>query len=243
MEHILKVSFTAMFSGVIGTGLGGLLGLVFKNTNNRIFAFILEFSAGLMLSVVCFSLIPDALKLSNIFIIFTGLFIGIIFAAFVQEKVHIDISNRKDTSYLTTGLLLAIALSAHNLPEGLAIGTGFDVSRSLGISLLLVILVHDVPEGIAVSLPLKKGGVSTLKAALVTAMTGLPMGIGAFIGAYLGYISDDIIALSLCIAGGTMLYISVGDIIPQSKKLYGGRFAAFGNCLGFLIGIAVSVMI
>jgi len=243
VEHILKVAVTAMLSGFLGIGLGALLGIAFKNISNRSFAFVLEISAGLMLSLVCFSLIPDALNFSNIYIVFAGLFLGIAFVAFLQEKVYIDLIKRKNTGYFTTGILTFVTLSVYNFSEGFAIGTGLDISRSFAISLLLIILTHDIPEGVAISLPLRKSGVKTLIIGIITIVTGVFVGLGAFIGAYLGYISNDFMALFLSVVGGMMLYISLGDIIPQSKKIHKGRFATFGNCLGFLTGIVVSLVL
>ena len=246
MEHILKISLAATISGVVGTGFGGILALFFKDADKRFMAFILELAAGLMLSVVCFSLLPDAFAIANIYTVIGGLIIGILLAVMLQENIKYKNNNKNKTletnTFYRTGFLMAIALGVHNLPEGLAIGTGFDVSYGLGVSLILVILVHDIPEGISVCLPLRKSGMSAFKSALITAATGLPMGIGAFIGAYFGYISEQIMALSLAIAGGTMLYIALGDIIPESKKLYGGRIAAVGNCIGFIAGIIVSIL-
>lgn len=243
MSYVLKIALIGTASGVAGTTLGGFLGVLLRRRGPRILSFVMEFSAGLMLSVVCFDLVPEAFALSGIPMTILGLVIGISFAMLLQEKLkYTEKARAKNRSGLMgTGLMIAAGIAAHNIPEGLAIGSGFNASASLGIALTLVIFIHDIPEGVSVTLPLSMGGMKASAAVVLSAMTGLCMGIGAYVGAWLGYLSRDVIALCLALAGGAMLYICVGDLIPESKRLYGGRFASFGNVLGILGGLVISL--
>lgn len=244
VEHLFKVTAAALFSGVFGTSLGGLLALFFNRLGIRFLSFILEFSAGLMISVVCFDLLPNAFELGPFYLVFLGVLLGIIFSMFVQDRLKYSKSSPLSTKneLFKTGVIMAVGIAVHNFPEGLAIGSGFEVSTGLGLSLMIVILIHDVPEGLALALPLKKGGMSSVKAVMYAVLSGVPMGIGALIGALVGHISKTAIAVSLAYAGGTMLYISVGDLIPESKSLYSGRLTSYGNILGMLLGLLISVM-
>ena len=142
---------------------------------------------------------------------------------------------------IESGMIIAIGVALHNFPEGLAIGSGFDVSLILGINLALVIAFHDVPEGLAVALPMKAGGLKNVKILLYTCLSGLPTAFGALFGVLVGEISNIAITLCLSFAGGAMLYIVCGDIIPESKRLYGGRISTIGNILGILVGIFISL--
>lgn len=100
-----------------------------------------------------------------------------------------------------------------------------------GLSLAIAIALHDIPEGISISLPLKTGGFSKTKSIVLTAISGVSTGIGAFFGAVIGNISQNLIGLSLSFAAGAMLYIISCEIIPESRKLYSGRFSSLGNIL------------
>lgn len=100
-----------------------------------------------------------------------------------------------------------------------------------GFSLAIAIALHDIPEGISISLPLKTGGFSNAKAIILTAVSGLTTGAGAFFGAIIGNISQNLIGISLSFAAGAMLYIISCEIIPESHKLYSGRFASIGNII------------
>jgi ZIP family zinc transporter len=75
----------------------------------------------------------------------------------------------------------------------------------------------------------------------LTVMAGIPTGIGAFIGAVLGSVSNFLIGLCLAFAGGTMLYITCGEMIPDAKSLHSGRASSLGIVVGFIIGIVVSM--
>ena len=139
---------------------GGIIGCFFNKNSNRFISFILSFASGLMMAVVCFDLIPEALEISSLFSIILGIFGGIVVMIFlndlVEKKYKIkDFSEEK--KMLKMGIIVSIGLAIHNFPEGLAIGSGFDISTKLGIGLASAICMHDIPEGISMALPMKNG--------------------------------------------------------------------------------------
>lgn len=195
-----------------------------------------------MISIVCFDLIPEALEISGISLILLGIIIGVICMivcdVLVQEKFNNKERKSANTnSLLKTGIIVSIGLALHNFPEGLAIGSGFGASLKLGYSLALAILLHDIPEGVSMAVPMKNGGMKKTKVIFYVIISGITTGIGAFFGALVGTISQEIIAICLSFAAGAMLYIVSGELIPESNKLYRGRIASIGNILGFILGI------
>ena len=78
MENIINTTILGLFFGTIGTTVGGIIGCTIKNTSNKFLSFILSFAAGLMMSVICFDLIPEALEISNITQTIIGIILGII---------------------------------------------------------------------------------------------------------------------------------------------------------------------
>lgn len=87
------------------------------------------------------------------------------------------------------------------------------------------------------SVPMKNGGMSTMKVIFYVILSGITTGIGAFFGALVGGISQNIIAICLSFAAGAMIYIVSGELTPESNRLYQGRMTTIGNMIGFLIGI------
>lgn len=249
MENLIRVTLIGLFFGTFGTTLGGILGVSFKNTSNKFLSFILSLAAGLMVSVVCFELVPEAMEISNTITVLFGILIGIVSMIFcdvlVQKKFNsssrmsrIKADDKKEL--LKTGIIVSIGLAIHNFPEGLAIGSGFEASMKLGYSLALAIALHDIPEGISMAVPMKNGGMKIGKVIWYVVLSGVTTGIGALFGCLVGEISEQVIAICLAFAAGAMLYIVSGELIPESNKLYKGRMSAIGNIIGFVLGILVT---
>ena len=152
MKEILKTTLLGLFFGTFGTTLGGIIGVIIKKHSHKFLSFILAFASGLMMAVICFDLIPEALEISSIANVVIGIIVGIIAMIFcdllVEKKFNHNISFQKENNtLLKTGIIVSIGLAIHNFPEGLAIGSGFEASMKLGLSLALAICLHDIPEG------------------------------------------------------------------------------------------------
>ncbi|KPU44613.1 zinc transporter ZupT [Oxobacter pfennigii] len=243
MNSLLTITMIGTLTGIAGTGMGGLMALLWKNPGNKFMSIILGASGGLMLSVVTFDLLPEAFELGGIPTSILGMMIGIFMTALIDEMLP-DFNNiaKGRGKYFKMGLLLAFGLALHNFPEGLAIGSGFTAGRNIGISLALVIGLHDIPEGMAVAAPMSMSGVNKIKIFIFTIATAIPTGIGAFVGGILGEISPVFVTLCLSFAGGTMLYIVCGDLIPKSRNLYEELLSTFGILFGIIIGIIITSM-
>ena len=140
MENLIKTTLIGLFFGTFGTTLGGIIGITFKNTSNKFLSFILSLASGLMTSIICFDLIPEALEISNISTIIIGIIFGIIMMIMcdiiVQKKFNTNSRYVKNTNtLLKTGIIVSIGLALHNFPEGLA------------IAIAIAIALHDIPEG------------------------------------------------------------------------------------------------
>ena len=105
-----------------------------------------------MLAIICFDLIPEALEITSIATVILGILLGIIIMigcdVVVQRKFNRKAQNQQKSQLLKTGMVVSIGLALHNFPEGLAIGSGFGASLTLGYSLAIAICLHDIPEGI-----------------------------------------------------------------------------------------------
>lgn len=92
------------------------------------------------------------------------------------------------------------------------------------------------------AVPMKNGGMKVSKVIFYVVLSGVTTGIGAFFGAAIGTISQEIIAVCLSFAAGAMLYIVSGELLPESNKLYKGRMSSIGNILGFILGILATTV-
>ena len=242
MNEIVKTTLIGLFFGTFGTTIGGIIGTKFKHSSNKLLSFVLAFASGLMIAIVCFDLLPEAFNLSTLPTVFLGIILGIILMMVCDMLVDKKFNSSKNlksskNTLLKTGIVVSIGLALHNFPEGLAIGSGFEASLKLGLSLAIAICLHDIPEGISMAVPMKNGGMKTSKVIFYVILSGVTTGIGALFGALVGGISQSVIAMCLAFAGGAMIYIVSGELIPEANSLYHGRITAMGNIAGLLIGI------
>ena len=126
--------------------------------------------------------------------------------------------------------------------EGIATFVSSYQNINLGIKLGIAIMLHNIPEGISMAIPMKNGGMKPGKILLYVFLSGIATGFGAFLGAIIGKISQQIIAMCLAFAGGAMLYIVSGELSPEYNKIHTGKLPTFCNILGFVLGILATTI-
>ena len=255
------ILFSAI-AGIFGTGLGGFASvMLLKRSPEIMVCWLLSFAAGVMVSIVCFGLVPEALELAGIGVSISGLILGIVIIMALnriidriteknedklkvhqtpEELYHESRFLNNPTRMIRSGILILIAIGLHNIPEGIAIGAGGSHSFHLGVLLAIMIAVHNIPEGMAIAAPLLAGGISKRKTVFLTALSGAPTLAGGIIGMLLGGISDFSVALSLSSAGGAMLYIVFGEMMPQSIVMTKNRTASIVTLFGIIVGLIVT---
>lgn len=221
---ILKVTVIGLLAGVIGTGLGGVISALFKKEVDKYLNFFMGISGGIMLAVVVFDLMKEAMDSMGVIntVIFT--FLGTILTMLIKNMMN-------SSGEVKSGYLIFISILLHNLPEGLAIGSSFMSTTQLGITLAIIIGLHNIPEGLAMALGLVCNNVKISKVILFTIIAGIPMGIGSFLGVYFGGIFNSLIGVFLAIAAGTMMYVVLEEIFPKSRSIY--------CVIGFLLGTII----
>lgn len=167
----------------------------------------------------------------------------------IDELSHIDHYNQHLKEHApkrelwVAGVVIACAIALHNIPEGMSIGASYNIDTEGGVSMALILAVliglHNIPEGMAVSVPLVAGGMKRIKAALLTAASGVPVVLGAWLGYWIGDIGAIGLAASLGFASGAMLYVVFGEIIPQAELMYRSKVPAFFVIIGMLIGMII----
>lgn len=243
MGNIWQAALLGTAAGCIGTGLGGLIISLLRTPKSRTLSFVLAFSGGIMLAVIFQDLIPEALAYGNLSVLLYGIVLGCGFLYLLDQFIpHIQVSavgnhSKKTMRLIRTSILIGLGIALHNLPEGLAIGAGYAASESLGIGLALILALHDAPEGLAMAGPMKAAGLSPLRIVATCAAAGLPTGLGALIGAYLGSVSEVFLSAALGFAAGAMLYLVFDELIPIAQELDEQNSATFGALTGLVLGI------
>jgi ZIP family zinc transporter len=143
------------------------------------------------------------------------------------------------------GYAVVGALTLHRIPEGLAIGAGFAVpgSSHLGLLLAIAVGVQNICEGLVMAAPLRHGGLSGRRGLLIVASTGLAIPAAAVVGGSLAGMATAAMPFFLALAGGTLIYITSNEIIPESHSHGHEGTASFGLVLGFLLTMVLQAIL
>ncbi|WP_426348892.1 ZIP family metal transporter [Alloiococcus sp. CFN-8] len=236
MFNYIYIVLLSMGISLLGTMVGASLGMVIRKPDKRFLSVIMGLAGGLMLSVIVFELIPEGVE--KIGMISTVLFyaLGIVIVLFIEIFISKD---KNQDSYSQMAFVTALGLMLHNLPEGIIMGSGFLLDKTLGIGMSLIIAIHDVPEGLAVTAPLMAKGVRISKIMFYAFVTALPTALGAAIGVSLGNVSDYYLGACLSLASGIMMYVVFAELIPESNKLWSGFITGLSAIIGLTLGFVM----
>lgn len=254
LPHFIQAFIATLFTWGI-TSLGAAFVFLFKRINKTTMDASLGLSAGVMLAATFFSLLSPALEMATSlglipwFIVSIGIFLGG-FLLFVGDKFFDKMTvNKSKSGSIKRSLMLIFSITLHNIPEGMAIGVAFgSISYNLegatltaAVMLAIGIGIQNFPEGSAISLPLKREGMSSKKAFLYGALSGIAEPISAVIGAILVIKVQILLPLLLSFAAGAMVYVIVEELIPESQSNEKKDLMALFTILGFIIMMILDV--
>jgi zinc transporter, ZIP family len=137
-----------------------------------------------------------------------------------------------DRRLFQSGVLLALGITIHNIPEGIAVGAGYMHMPEYGVFIAAAILLHNIPEGIATALPLRASGMRRRDALKVSFLSGLAEPIGALAAAFFLSSFEFLIPAALAFAGGVMMFITLDELIPTAREHGHQHYTAVGIILG-----------
>lgn len=240
-------------AGILGTLIGAILGLFFGE-KERSYRYLMCFAGGMLLALAAFELIPTGYEqsveaLGAIGILFTvGLFLvgflGITALGALMDRrlgghnhAHGDHCTHR-TEGMKAGILMAVGLMLHNLPEGFALGAAGSVSWKQGLIMALLIAIHNLPCGIAVTVPLIKAGMKKVYAVSLAAASGIPMIVGAILGYLLGNVNVLGSSAVITVAAGILLQLIFQDMLREGYEEK-GKFSSVILILSFIFGFLI----
>jgi ZIP family zinc transporter len=226
--------------------LGALLILIWRKPSARTLNFGLGLAAGVMLSASFTSLIIPGIKYGGIIPVIIGLGLGSLTLGLADQLIphlHIVKGQEGGNSSLRAVWLFIIAITLHNMPEGLAVGVGFgsgDISGA--VALMLAIGIQNIPEGFAVAISARNAGMATTSYAMVAGIrSGLVEIPLAFLGAWFVQGALPILPYAMGFAAGAMLYVISGEIIPETHRNGQHRIASAGLLIGIMLMLYLDV--
>ena len=246
------------------TALGAGLVFFFKSINKTVLNGMLGFAAGVMIAASFWSLLAPAIEMAENMgqtawaTAAIGFLAGGGFLWLVDKTLpHLHMGLKKDQAEgiktnWQRSILLVLAITLHNIPEGLAVGVAFGAvaadlpSASLAgaVALALGIGLQNFPEGAAVSIPLRREGLSRTKAFLYGQASGIVEPIAGVIGAFAVVSMRPVLPYALAFAAGAMIYVVVEELIPEAQQNEGGGstdVATIGCMVGFTVMMILDV--
>jgi len=251
-EPVLLALFATLFTWAV-TALGASMVFFFKSINKRVLNSMLGFAAGVMIAASFWSLLKPAIEMSEASgeIAWLPALVGFLSGGFflllidkILPHLHLGLPMSKAEGIKTTwqrSILLILAITLHNIPEGLAVGVAFgalasnaDVQSVSGaVALAFGIGLQNFPEGAAVSIPLRREGFSRLKGFWYGQLSGIVEPIAGVIGAYMVSTITSLLPYALAFAAGAMIFVVIEELIPESQREFKTDFSTIGAMLGF----------
>lgn len=241
---------------VLSTSLGALPALASRRISRRGQDILMGFSAGIMLAATGFSLIVPALELAEqglgskrmgglgvaACILLGGGLLHLCNRFIPHEHFVKGREGQVESPRLKRIWLFVFAVALHNLPEGLAVGSGVGSGDvSIAAPILVGIALQDLPEGFVVALALLAIGYTSRQALAVSMATGLVEGLAALVGYFTVSLSSGVLPWALAFAGGSMLYVVSDEMIPESHRQENATEATGGLMAGFVLMMLLDV--
>lgn len=254
-QAIIGTSFTW-----ITTALGATMVLMSKVVNRKILDWMYGFAGGIMIAAIYWSLIAPAIEMSKgeDFVARLPSVAGFIGGGIllwgidrILRRLHIkeeDDEKMETTRRRTIMLILAITLE--NIPEGLSIGIAFgavaaglpSVSFPIALALAMSVGIQNFPEGLAIAMTLRRIGRSRLKSFWYGQLPGMAEPVAGVIGAEAVTIMQPILPYALAFAAGAMIFVLIKEVIPESQRGGNKDLATMGTIIGFAVMMVIDVI-
>ena len=243
----LQYAVLGGLSGFGATALGAVAAIALRDISARTQDTMLGFAAGMMLAASSFSLILPGIEAARQLsgnpllaagIVVLGLGLGVALMIGLDRFVpheHTESGRRgPQVERINRVWLFVLAITLHNLPEGMAIGVSFaNGDMQVGLPLTTAIAIQDIPEGLAVALALRVTGISALRAAMIAIASGLMEPIGAVVGLGISSSFARGYPTALGLAAGAMIFVVSHEVIPETHRNGHETPATLGLMLGF----------
>jgi len=261
LHPVIQALLATVFTWGV-TALGAAVVFLFKRMNQKVFDGMLGFAGGVMVAASYWSLLAPAIEMSEgkgvpaWFPAAVGFLAGGVFLRGVDmilPHLHVGFPMEESEGIKTSwrrSTLLVLAITLHNIPEGLAVGVAFGAvavgfpgaTFGAAVALAIGIGLQNFPEGIAVALPLRREGVSRLKSFWYGQLSGAVEPIAGVIGAAAVIIAQPILPYALGFAAGAMIFVVVEEVVPESQRAPGStEVATAGFIGGFIVMMVLDV--
>jgi ZIP family zinc transporter len=219
----------------IGFGIGGIIALGMKEIKKNT-EVVFCICAGLILGLLTFEVAPEAIELGNWLTFISGFLAGVLLFNMLHgySRFHVvRVKSGEKRIALSTGVMLLIGISIHNIPIGISLGATQDTH--LSHSILRIILLHNIPEGMIVFTPLLLAGIRKRTILILSLLVSLPVGAGAYVGSELENDYPIFWSMFISLSIGMIYMVTIKEILTDSIKDSSSTRVFFLASLGFVV--------
>lgn len=242
-EGVVARALVATLGTYLLTAIGTLPVLFLRSVPRRLMDAMMGAAAGIMVAASCWSLLVPAIERGGVAVAATGLLGGAAFLYLCDQVLpHLhpefpDEARPEGPSVAwQRSVLLMVAMTLHNFPEGLAVGVSFGADDlGTAVPLAIGIGLQNIPEGLAIALPLRQAGMSRQRAFFWGQLSAAIEPVGGVLGAWLVVSSIGFLPYGMAAAAGAMLYVVIEELIPETVRSGSADTATIGFVGGFTV--------
>lgn len=261
IKNMMMTLVLGLLLPLFGTMLGSAFVFLMKDEmSERLQKSLLGFASGVMVAASVWSLLIPAMEMEeargawSVMPAAVGFLLGMGFLLLIDELTpHLHIGTDKPEgprSHLSRTAMLVMAVTIHNLPEGMAVGVVFagaesgisNISLASAIAVSLGIAIQNIPEGAIISMPMRAAGNSKWKSFLIGSLSGAVEPIGAVAVLLLASLLMPALPYMLAFAAGAMLYVVVEELIPEASNGRHSNLSTIGFAIGFVLMMVLDVV-
>lgn len=256
IQSPIGMAFVVSFVAGMATAVGSLAVLFVRTLSRTAEDILLSIAAGIMLAASIFSLILPGIdhgtaafggEVEGLLVVIAGIALGVLLLWSLQHLIpheHLHLGREGPEAVRIKRIwLFVLAISLHNLPEGIAVGVGMmQENTSAGLTLALGIALQNIPEGMAVSVALLSVGYRRVTAIGVGVISGLVEPVGGLLGGLAVWVLEPLLSLFLALAAGAMMFVIFDEIIPETHRRGRHSHVTFALLAGFSVMMFLDVV-
>jgi ZIP family zinc transporter len=243
------------------TALGAATVFLAKDISRKFLDLMLGFAAGVMMAAIFWSMLKPSIEIAasrnmipwlpaSVGFLAGGLFLRILDKVLPHLQFGVPLEGAEGIkTHWRRPTLLMLAMTLHNIPEGLALGIAFGAASTqqaaaslpAAVALAIGIGIQDIPEGLAVSVPMRRDKMSAIKSFWYGLLSGATEPLAALFGALAVIMTRQILPFTLAFAAGAMFFIVVEELIPESQRGGHAALATVGSIIGFIVMMILDV--
>ncbi|MBP5771326.1 MAG: ZIP family metal transporter [Bacteroidaceae bacterium] len=247
---------------LLGTMFGAAFVFLMKDEMSpRLQKTLLGFASGVMVAASVWSLLIPAMEMETdrgvwaVLPAAVGFLLGMVFLLLLDELTpHLHLGTEKPEglrSHLSRTAMLALAVTIHNLPEGMAVGVVFagaeqgaeELSLASALAVSIGIAIQNIPEGAIISMPMRASGNSRWRSFMIGSLSGAVEPLGGLVVVLLATLMAPVLPYMLAFAAGAMIYVVVEELIPEASEGAHSNLSTIGFAVGFVLMMVLDVVL